>query len=238
MINKIKKFFYELHRPMPLNDNFKDYDEYWKNRGFHAPSLHRAELISKHIKPNSTILDIGCGDGTMIDYLNKNNHPREIVGLDISKEAVDYVKSKGFAARVIDILSDDFNIFLEDKVYDYIIITEVLEHVQEPEKVITVVRNHFKDNVFVSVPNAGFFVHRIRLMFGKFPLVIIVQHVKEHIRFWTMRDFVYWANYHDYTVKKIIVSSSLLIKPLRFLEKLFPALFGNQLLYKLARKDK
>jgi len=236
MIKKIKIFIQALFKPMPLDNNFSNYDEYWQNRGFHAPSLHRAELISKYIEPKSKILDIGCGDGTIIDYLSKHNEPQEIVGVDISKRAVDYVKSKGYDAYVMDVLSDDFSKFLENKTYDYIIITEVLEHVQDPEKIIMAVKNNFKKAVFISIPNAGFFVHRLRLLFGRFPLVFIVQHVKEHIRFWTMKDFVYWSNYFGYKVDDIIVLTGLDFKPLRFLESIFPSLFGNQLLYKLIIK--
>ncbi len=237
MLDKIKTFFHELSRPMPLDNNFNDYDEYWKNRGFHAPSQHRAEIISKYIEPGSRILDIGCGDGTIIEYLSKNNKPREIVGIDISKRAVEYVKEKGYEAYEMDILSEDFNKFLDGKKFDYIIITEVLEHIIDPEKVIVAVKEKFNKSVFISIPNAGFFVHRLRFLFGRFPVVMVNEHVKEHIRFWTMKDFIYWAKYHGFSVEKVIVSAGLGFRPLVFLENLFPSLFGNQIIYKIILKD-
>jgi len=233
MINKIRILFQGIFKPMPLENNFKDYDEYWENRGFHAPSLGRAKIISKYIDPDSKILDIGCGDGTIIEYLSKNNKPKEIVGIDISKRAVDYVKEKGFDAFEIDILSEDFIKFLANKKFDYIIITEVLEHIKDPEKVILAIKNHFTKSIFVSIPNAGFFLHRLRLLFGRFPLVMIQQNIKEHIRFWTVKDFIYWSNYHGFKVKDYFVSSGLYFKPLSFLEKLFPSLFAQQIIYKI-----
>jgi len=238
MIKKIKIFFWELFRPMPLDNNFEDYDEYWQNRGFHAPSLHRAKIISKYIKTNSKILDIGCGDGTIIEYLSKNNNPEEIIGVDISKRAVDYVKEKGFNAFEIDMLSDEFTRFLENKKFDYIIITEVLEHVQEPEKVVAAIKNKFNKSIFISIPNAGFFIHRLRLLFGRFPVVVIVQHIKEHIRFWTAKDFIYWCNYLGFKVDNTFVSTGLNFKPLIFLEKMFPSFFGCQIIYKISLKNK
>lgn len=79
MLKKFKIFFRALFKQMPLDNNFKDYDDYWEKRGFTAPSLYRAELISKYIELNSTILDIGCGDGTVIDYLSKKNKPNNII---------------------------------------------------------------------------------------------------------------------------------------------------------------
>lgn len=60
----IKKIFYYLYRDMPLND-FKNYDDYWCKRGFNAPALKRAKIISKYIPPYSQILDIGCGGGKL-----------------------------------------------------------------------------------------------------------------------------------------------------------------------------
>lgn len=237
MVKKIKTFFWELFRPMPLDNNFENYDEYWQNRGFHAPSLRRAKIISKYIKRNSKILDIGCGDGTIIEYLSKNNEPQEIIGIDISQKAVDYVKAKGFNAFEIDILSDKFTRFLENKKFDYIIITEVLEHVQEPEKVVIAIKNNFTKSIFVSIPNAGFFIHRLRLLFGRFPVIVIVQHIKEHIRFWTLKDFIYWCNYLGFKVDGTFVSTGLNFRPLIFLEKMFPGFFGYQIIYKISLKN-
>ncbi|HRY28271.1 MAG TPA: methionine biosynthesis protein MetW [Candidatus Moranbacteria bacterium] len=233
MIKKIKTFFWELFRPMPLDNNFENYDEYWQSRGFHAPSLNRAKIISKHIKIKAKILDIGCGDGTIIDYLSKNNEPQEIIGIDVSQKAVDYVKAKGYKAFKIDVFSDEFVDFIKDKKFDYIIITEVLEHVQDPEKIMLSVKNYFTESIFISIPNAGFFVNRLRLLFGRFPLVMIQQNIKEHIRFWTSKDFIYWCNYLGFKIDNTFVSAGLYFKPLEFLEKLYPSLFAQQIIYKI-----
>jgi len=233
MIKKIKYFFRELFRPMPLDNNFKDYDEYWKNRGFHAPSLNRAKIISKYIEPGSRILDIGCGDGTIIEYLSKNNEPQEIIGIDISQKAVDYVNARGYKVFKIDVFSNEFIEFLKDKKFDYIMITEVLEHVQDPEEIILKIKNYFTKAIYISIPNAGFFVNRLRLLFGRFPLVMIQQNIKEHIRFWTLKDFVYWCNYFGFEVNNIFVSAGLNFRPLIFLEKIFPSLFGQQIIFEV-----
>lgn len=223
---------------MPLDSNFKDYDEYWGNRGFNKPSTNRAKEISSFLEPNSSILDIGCGDGTVMEYININNNPKDIVGIDISKRAVDYVNSKGFRAYEIDVLSERFAEFMNGKSFDYIIITEVLEHIQDPEIVITLLRNHVEKCVFVSIPNAGFVRNRLRLLFGRFPLVVIQQHIKEHIRFWTLKDFKYWAEYHGYRVEKVIATSGTGIKNLSLLEKWLPSLFANQIMYKMSVIEK
>jgi methionine biosynthesis protein MetW len=241
MLKQVKTFFKEISKPMPLGSNFKDYDQYWVKRGFDdaaAPAFNRAKKLAKFIKPNSTILDIGCGSGAVMDYLSKNITPKKIIGIDISKDSVNHVRENGFEAYEIDVLTDEFKAFIKDKKFDYIIITEVLEHIEDPEAVVTAIKSHFTKSIFVSIPNSGYFVHRIRLLFGKFPAVDIIQHIKEHIRFWTMKDFIYWADYYGYTVKNVVASSGLNIKPLRFLENVFPSFFANQIIYELAIKDK
>lgn len=233
--NIFKRVYSALFGPMLLND-FKSYDEYWTKRGFHEPSRHRAEIISEYIDKDSTILDIGCGDGTVLDYLSNNSSPKDLVGVDISKKAVEYTQKRGYNAYQMDVLSDNFKKFLEGQSFDYIIITEVLEHIQNPEDVIQACKGHFNKYLFVSIPNTGFFIHRLRLLFGRAPLVVIQVHVKEHIRFWTHTDFLYWCDHLGLSVCNYRVSAP--IYPLGInLGKIWPSLFGAQIIYVLEKSD-
>lgn len=93
MFSKIKFVWDYLKKTMPLDES-EDYDEYWRKRGSHAAPIRRAEIISQYIKPRSTILDIGCGDGILIDHVSKNNSPRKVMGIDISKKAIEYTKKE------------------------------------------------------------------------------------------------------------------------------------------------
>jgi methionine biosynthesis protein MetW len=235
MINKITSIFKYISEPLPLDNSFNNYNEYWMNRGFHQPSLARSKLMSRHIEPGSSILDVGCGDGTTLEYLKEHNKPKKLIGIDISSKAVEYVKSKGYDARVMDIFSENFNDFIKTENFDYIIISEVLEHVIDSEKVLILCKDHFNKALFVTIPNAGFFIHRLRLLFGKFPLVMIQQHVKEHIRFWTLNDFLYWVKYHRMKVLRYESSAGLHFRPLNFLDKLFPSLFAQQIIYQIIK---
>jgi len=211
VFKKIRELWEYLKKPMPL-DEFEDYDEYWEKRGSHAAPIRRAEIISEYIQPNSTILDVGCGDGTLIDYISKNNSPKEIIGIDVSKKAVEYTKRQGYKAYEIDITSNTFETFMKENNFDYIILTEVLEHIQEPEKVMLNLRESFNKSVFVSIPNSGLLYHRLRLLFGKFPVVVIAYHIKEHIRFWTHKDFLYWCGYLGFAIVNYRVCSTNYIR--------------------------
>lgn len=236
MLNKLRIFIEYLKRPMPLND-FKDYDDYWDKRGFNEPSKHRAEIISKFIEPNSTILDIGCGDGTLIDFIAKNNSPIKIVGVDISKKAVEYTIKRGYEAYEMNILSDEFIHFINNNVFDYIIITEVIEHIQDSKKLMLNLKESFIKSIFVSIPNSGFIMHRLRLLIGYFPVIVIVHHIKEHIRFWTYNDFLYWCNYLGFEVVNYRVSSTSIVGSIDF-GKLYPSLFAKQIIYEIQNHKK
>ena len=233
--NVLKRLHSVLFRPMLLDD-FKSYDEYWAKRGFHEPSRHRAEIISEYIDKGSTILDIGCGDGTVLDYLSKNSSPKDLVGVDISKKAVEHTQKRGYNAYQMDASSDDFEKFLENQSFDYIIITEVLEHIQNPEDVIQVCKGRVNKNLFVSIPNMGFFIHRLRLLFGRGPLVMIQVHIKEHIWFWTHADFLHWCDYLGFSVKNYLGSASFCPFGID-LGTVWPSLFGEQIIYVLKQSD-
>jgi methionine biosynthesis protein MetW len=236
MLHKLRVFWHELTRPMPLENNFSDYDAYWAARGFHGPSRRRAELIAPQIAPGSSVLDVGCGDGTILRHLKQTRGIGEAIGIDISAKAVEHVRAQGFQAAVVDVTSADFPAFLDGKSFDYIVVTEVIEHVQESEKVLESIRDHFTRAAFVSVPNTGFFLYRLRLLFGRFPIVLIQAHMKEHVRFWTYRDFRYWLDYLGFEVESVRVSAGLFFAPLAFLERWFPGLFASQIIYRIRRK--
>lgn len=159
----------------------------------------------------------------------------KITGIDISFEAIKHLSSKGFDGKVIDIQSGNFKIFLKNNCFDYIIITEVLEHIQNPEEVILTIKEILPNAIiFISIPNAGFIMHRLRLLFGRFPLVLINCHVKEHIRFWTHKDFKFWINYLEYKIKNHDGISSVRLFCI-YIGRIFPSLFAQQIIYQIEK---
>ncbi|OGO54089.1 MAG: hypothetical protein A2Z32_13145 [Chloroflexi bacterium RBG_16_69_14] len=209
---------YVLGKRHPFGIAELDYDDYWRARGDHQV-VARFPIIAKHLNRGETLLDIGCGEGTGIAYLMERTGVVG-VGLDISSVAVEMARSKGVDARVADIMAPDF---APDRTYDTVLISEVLEHIAEPERVVTGVRDHVGQRIILTFPNIAFLPHRLRLLFGSFP-VQWGWHPGEHLRFWSLSDFAWWLDQLGYDVVSVQASNGI-----RGLAAVRPSLFGNQI---------
>lgn len=195
-----------------------DYENYWRMRGYHS-FQPRYRIITDIVAPDSTVLDIGCGEGLLLAHLSQVRSIKGL-GLDISSEAVRIARERAVQAEVADILT-----WRLDEEYDYIIISEVLEHLPTPEDVIAKVCGHFRRALIVSIPNIGYYPHRLRLLFGRFPLQWGF-HPAEHLRYWTVVDFKQWIRSFGLEVTAVYSSNGLFL-----LHKYWPNLFGNQVVF-------
>jgi methionine biosynthesis protein MetW len=171
-----------------------DYDQYWLARGFELRSklMAREKICFGWIKPNSSVLDVGCGNSRLLFEL-KNKKNCKVFALDCSALVIDSLNQKNdIPGQVIDITKSDFE-FVKEKEYDYIILNEVLEHLANPEEVINKLKTKSRC-LIISIPNTGYYRYRLNLMFnGRFPTQWY-KHPSEHLRFWTHKDFLIWLD--------------------------------------------
>lgn len=209
---------YILGNRQPIGIAGLNYDDYWRVRGDHQ-LVARFPIIAKYLRRGETLLDIGCGDGTGIAYLAARTGVI-CVGVDISSVAVEMARSKGVEARVADVTAPDF---VPDRTYDTILISEVLEHIPEPERVVARVRDSVGQRLILTFPNIAYLPHRFRLLFGSFP-VQWGWHPGEHLRFWSLSDFRWWLDQLGFEVVSVQASNGI-----RGLAAFWPSLFGNQI---------
>ena len=125
------------------------------------------EVISKIIQNNKRVLDIGCGDGTLMEYLKKNQQ-NDVRGLEPQKNLVQTCISKGLA-----VVEGNAEVELKqfpNSSFNYAILSQTLQAFYNPEKVIDDLLN-VAEKAIVTIPNFGFWKVRLNLLIkGTMPI--------------------------------------------------------------------
>ena len=125
------------------------------------------EVISKIIESNKRVLDVGCGDGTLMEYL-KNNQQNDVRGLEPQKYLAQKCISKGLSVIEGDAEKDLLQ--FPKKSFDYVVLSQTLQAFIEPEKVLDQLLRIGKCTI-VSIPNFGYWKVRLHLLFkGTMPI--------------------------------------------------------------------
>ena len=117
-------------------------------------------VISNMIPALSSVIDVGCGDGSLLKYLDKNKNINGR-GLEIDQDKIRECLAKG-----ISVIQGDADIDLADypdKSFDYSILTYTLQATKRPKKVLEeLVR--ISNKAIVSFPNFGYWKIRMHLL--------------------------------------------------------------------------
>lgn len=150
---------------------------------------NRYEFISKFITNNSKVLDIGCSNGELIQYLSATKNI-ESVGIEIDRDYVNECLEKG-----LNVLYGDADIDLEfypDNCFDYSILSHTLQALNKPEATLNQLRRVSK-HIIVSFPNFGNYSIINQLIFkGKMPVnksLPMMWYNTTNIRYCTLLDF-------------------------------------------------
>jgi len=118
------------------------------------------KIIAKLIEKNTRVLDVGCGDGTLMEFLNDNNEI-DIRGIEISKINVQKCIGKGLTVIEGD-AEKDLSQF-PDGSFDFVILSQTLQAFLNPEKVISELLRVGK-RAIVTIPNFGYWKVRLHLL--------------------------------------------------------------------------
>ncbi len=125
------------------------------------------KLIAKIIQSNKRVLDVGCGDGVLMDYL-KINQNNDVRGLEPQKDLVQICIAKGLS--VIEGDAEKELIQFPEKSFDYVVLSQTLQAFLDPEKVLDQLLRIGKQTI-VSIPNFGYWKVRLHLLFkGTMPV--------------------------------------------------------------------
>jgi methionine biosynthesis protein MetW len=211
--------------PATYRPDAETYDDYWRLRGSGAiqPRFH---VIAAGVPDGATLLDVGCGDGAMLEYLARTKGVRAL-GIDISGEAVSRAGRRGVIARV-QTLAD---LRSSGETFDHVVMSEVVEHVADAERFVLDAWAVTRQSMWVTFPNIAYFPHRLRLLAGKFPVQWVV-FPGEHLRFWSVPDFKAWLAALDIPATRVVPSNGLTVAGAH---RVLPNLFGNQIVVRCDR---
>lgn len=135
------------------------------------PAAFRLKISLLATKNVKNILEVGCGAGQFIRALKFLNSKIECYGCDISKSAID--KARALNDGVNYTLSTNNVLPYEDEKFDSVFIYDVLEHVEEPLKIISEVKRVLKTGgvFYMFVPCEGdvlsFWYWLVKIGWGK-----------------------------------------------------------------------
>jgi glycosyltransferase involved in cell wall biosynthesis/ubiquinone/menaquinone biosynthesis C-methylase UbiE len=130
---------------------FKNHTQYTRYEDIKRLRFIENEMAKKNLK-NIKILDVGCGNGNIAMQLG--NSGNEVLGIDISEEAIEKAKQNNSLSNVTFKHLAVEALAVENK-FDVIVCSEVLEHLHQPEIVVASLEQRLaKDGLLIiTVPN-------------------------------------------------------------------------------------
>jgi len=151
-------------------------------------------VIANLVEKNAKVLDVGCGDGELMKYINENI-TNDIRGLEILKSNVQKCIEKGLTVIEGD-AEKDLKQFPKSS-FDYVILSQTLQAFLDPENVINELLRVGKKAI-VTIPNFGYWKVRLHLLFrGTMPITKDLPNEwynTPNLHMCTIKDFVNYCN--------------------------------------------
>jgi methionine biosynthesis protein MetW len=122
--------------------------------------------IANWIAPNSQVLDLGCGDGSFLQFL-QNQKPVHTYGVEIDDVRVLACVQKG-----LNVIQQDLEgglALFDDDSFDTVVLSQTLQTIHQTEKILREVVRVGKESI-VSFPNFGHWSHRLAVGLGRMPV--------------------------------------------------------------------
>jgi methionine biosynthesis protein MetW len=188
---------------------------------------HKA--ILEWVRPNSSVLDLGCGDGELLDLLVSEKRAR-VQGIEINEQAIHQCVARGLSVFHEDI--DNGLTGYGDRAFEYVILNQSLQQVR---KLDTVVQEAMRvgSQVIVGFPNFAHYRARCQMFFqGKTPVTPALPyqwHDTPNLHFLSISDFVAYCRERTIRIDKVAwIAGSRNVK-------LFPNLFARTGLFLISK---
>ena len=185
------------------------------------------QLVESLIEPDSTVLDVGCGDGELLTRLRRDKRV-DARGLELQQDLV-----LGCVCRKLSIIQYDIERGLgryADKSFDYVILSQTVQTIKDPERVFQELLRVGR-KVVVSFPNFAHWRCRLQLLLSgrvpRTPQLPFRWHNSPNIHCLSLRDFDDFCRKLGARIERRIPLVTTSSRPVRF----NPNWFAEQAVY-------
>jgi methionine biosynthesis protein MetW len=184
--------------------------------------------IARWIAPGAKVLDLGCGDGSLLGYLRDSLNVR---GYGVEKDDANVLACIRNGIDVIQMNLEEGLAGFEENSFDVVILSQTLQAVYHTEGIVQEMLRVGKEAI-VTFPNFGFWKHRLQLIAGRMPMSPSLPHHwydTPNVHLCTIADFDAFCR-----ERMIPVSERLVITAGKTIH-LFPNLLGDLAMYRFGQ---
>ena len=166
------------------------------------PPLLEHRVILKWVRQGSSVLDLGCGDGALLDLLVRERGVRA-QGIEIDEQAIYQCVAKGLSVFHEDIdhgLSD-----YSDQSFDYVVLNQSFQQVKKLDIVLKEALRVGRE-VIIGFPNFAHYQARLQIFFkGKTPITPSLPyewHDTPNLHFLSISDFIGYCLQRNIKIEK------------------------------------
>ncbi len=183
-------------------------------------------IISGWVKFGSKVLDLGCGDGALLQFLRSG---LEVKGYGVEKDDANWLACMSNGVNVIQMDLEDGLSGFEGQSFDTVILSQTLQAMHNTEEIVLEMLRVGRE-VIVTFPNFGYWRNRTQILSGNMPVSKILPYQwfdTPNVHLCTINDFDQFCKNHKISVleRKVITDGNQI--------SFMPNLLGNLAIYRL-----
>jgi len=183
-------------------------------------------IIANWVKFGSKVLDLGCGDGELLQYLRNS---LEVKGYGVEKNDAKWLACMQNGSNVIQMDLEDGLSGFEDQSFDTVILSQTLQAMHHTEEIVQEMLRVGRE-VIVTFPNFGYWRNRLQILTGNMPVSKTLPYQwfdTPNVHLCTIHDFDQFCKNHNITVleRRVITDAQAV--------EFMPNLLGNLAMYRL-----
>jgi len=183
-------------------------------------------IISNWVRFGSKVLDLGCGDGELLQFLRLS---LEVKGYGVEKDDANWLACMENGSNVIQMDLEDGLSGFEDQSFDTVILSQTLQAMHNTEEIVQEMLRVGRE-VIVTFPNFGYWRNRLQISNGRMPVSKTLPYQwydTPNVHLCTINDFDQFCKNHKISIlERCVITNS---RTVHFM----PNLLGNLAMYRL-----